>query len=70
METNSLTMFEEPEMLPFDGKNPNSIAVLDNYSIHHVREVTELFRDAGILVLFLPPYSPDMMPIEKLCFVK
>ena len=60
-----------PEMLPFDGKNPNSIAVLDNCSIHHVHEVTELFRNAGILFLFLPPYSPDMMPIEKtFSFVK
>ena len=50
------------EMLPFDGRNPLSIAVLDNCSIHHVQE---LFQEAGILVLFLPPYSPDLMPIEK-----
>ena len=54
-----------PEMLPFDGENPKSIAVLDNCSIHHVRHVIQLFKDAGILVLFLPPYSPDFMPIEK-----
>ena len=53
------------EMIPFDGENPNSIAVLDNCSIHHVQKVTQLFKDAGILVLFLPPYSPDFMPIEK-----
>ena len=42
------------EMLPFDGENPNSVAALDNCSIHHVREVIQLFKDAGILVLFLP----------------
>ena len=54
-----------PEMLPFDGNNPKSIAVLDNCSIHHVHQVTQLFKDSGILVLFLPPYSPDFMPIEK-----
>lgn len=60
-----------PEMLPFDGENPKSIAVLDNCSIHHVRHVIQLFKDAGILVLFLPPYSPDFMPIEKtFSFVK
>lgn len=60
-----------PEMLPFDCENPNSIAVLDNCSIHHVQQVTQLFKDAGILVLFLPPYSPDFMPIEKtFSFVK
>ena len=33
------------EMLPFDGKNLNSMG---NYSIHHVRQVTELFKDTGI----------------------
>ena len=27
--------------------------------------VTDLFTAAGILVLFLPPYSPDYMPIEE-----
>ena len=53
------------EMQSFDGENPNSVAVLDNCSIHHVQEVTQLFKDARILVLFLPPYSPDFMPIEK-----
>ena len=54
-----------PEMMPFDGRNPKSIAVMDNCSIHHVHPVTEMFKEAGILVLFLPPYSPDVMPIEK-----
>ena len=39
-----------PKMLPFCG---------ENCSIHHVQKVIQLFRDAGILVLFLPPYSPD-----------
>ena len=54
-----------PQMLPYDGTNHKSIAVLDNCSIHHTAEVTELFRSAGILVLYLPPYSPDLMPIEE-----
>ena len=53
-----------PEMLPFDGCNPRSIAVMDNCSIHHVEEVTDLFNSAGILLLYLPPYSPDFNPIE------
>ena len=56
-----------PQMLPFDGSNKRSIAILDNCSIHHISEVVEEFRRAGILVIFLPPYSPDYMPIE-LCF--
>ena len=48
-------------MVPFDGTNPRSISVLDNCSVHHV----ELFRDAGIVVLWLPPYSPDFNPTEN-----
>ena len=56
-----------PQMLPFDGINNKSIAILDNCSVHHIREVAEEFRKAGILAIFLPPYSPDYMPIE-LCF--
>ena len=55
-----------PQMLPYDGENPRSIAVLDNCSIHHIQPVLDLFRMMGILVLFLPPYSPDIMPIELL----
>jgi transposase len=56
-----------PQMLPFDGINQRSIAVLDNCSVHHIPEVAAEFRKAGVLVIFLPPYSPDYMPIE-LCF--
>ena len=54
------------EMLPYDGENPRSVLVLDNCSIHHVRPVTDTLRDMGILTLFLPPYSPDMNPVEEL----
>ena len=55
-----------PEMLPFDGVNPHSILVLDNCSIHHVEPVKDALRDMGIHVLYLPPYSPDMNPIEEM----
>ena len=54
-----------PNMLPFDGNNPRSIAVLDNCSIHHVQSVVELFRVAGILMLWLPPYGQDFNPAEN-----
>lgn len=53
-----------PEMLPFDGSNPRSILILDNCSIHHVEELIDLLNYSGILLLFLPPYSPDLNPIE------
>ena len=53
-----------PEMRPFDGSNSMSITVMDNCSIHHTQEVADLFLQAGILLIFLPPYSPDLNPIE------
>ena len=42
------------------------IVVMDNLRAHHVKEVRETFEDAGIHYLYLPPYSPDMNPIEML----
>ena len=54
-----------PKMGQFDGMNPKSIVIMDNCSIHHVPEVKDLFRNVGIPVFFLPPYSPDYNPIEE-----
>lgn len=53
-----------PNMLPYDGLNPTSVIVMDNCSIHHVLEVQELLDSAGIVLIYLPPYSPDFTPIE------
>ena len=39
--------------------------IMDNASIHHVDPVVELITAAGALVRFLPPYSPDLNPIEE-----
>ena len=50
---------------PFNGTNPHSIVVMDNASIHHTEEVTGLLQSIGVLVKFLPPYSPDLNPIEE-----
>ena len=58
-----------PCLMPFDGKNPNSVVILDNCAIHHVAQVTELINEVGALVHYLPPYSPDYNPIEW-CFSK
>ena len=58
-----------PQLMPFNGVNPNSIVIMDNCSIHHVCEVVDLIQSVGALVIFLPPYSPHLMPIEE-CFSK
>ena len=37
----------------------------------HTQDITDLFRQMGILLLFLPPYSPDLNPAEEMfSFVK
>ena len=54
-----------PILLPFDGDNPRSVVILDNASIHHVESVIPLISATGALVRFLPPYSPDLNPLEE-----
>ena len=54
-----------PILQPFDGDNPCSVVIIDNASIHHVEMVTRLISAAGALLRFLPPYSPDLNPIEE-----
>lgn len=41
-----------------------AIVILDNLSSHHVAGVTEAIEEVGARVLYLPPYSPDLNPIE------
>jgi transposase len=44
---------------------PGDLVVLDNLSSHKGPRVRELIRAAGAEVLYLPPYSPDLNPIEN-----
>jgi transposase len=44
---------------------PGDIVILDNLSSHKVRGVREAIASAGARLLYLPPYSPDLNPIEK-----
>jgi transposase len=43
---------------------PGSVLVLDNASIHKGGQIECLASTAGCRVLYLPPYSPDLNPIE------
>ena len=53
-----------PVVMPFNGINPLSVVIMDNASIHHVQSNVQLIENAGAKVLFLPPYSPDLNPLE------
>jgi transposase len=39
--------------------------VLDNLSAHKAQQVRELVEGSGARLLYLPPYSPDLNPIEQ-----
>ena len=46
----------------FPGRN--SVIVLDNARIHYAPAAIDYLEQRGCLVMFLPPYSPDLNPIE------
>lgn len=45
---------------------PGDIVVLDNLAPHKSPRAAERIRQAGAELWFLPPYSPDLNPIEKM----
>lgn len=46
--------------------SPGDIVIMDNLSPHKNDHTLELIAQAGAEVMFLPPYSPDLNPIEKM----
>lgn len=45
---------------------PGDVVVMDNLASHKVKGVREAIESAGCDLWYLPPYSPDLNPIEKL----
>ena len=45
---------------------PGDVVVLDNLAAHKVAGVRQAIATAGASLLYLPPYSPDLNPIELL----
>jgi transposase len=44
---------------------PGQVVILDNLSAHKVAGVRERIEAVGARLLYLPPYSPDLNPIEQ-----
>ena len=44
---------------------PGQVVVMDNLSAHKGGRVKEIVEAAGCDLLYLPPYSPDLNPIEQ-----
>ena len=56
------------ELMPYCGRWPAAISVLimDNASFHCLDKIRQMCDDTGVLLLYLPPYSPDVNPIEEM----
>ncbi len=56
--------YVEKELLPT--LQPGDVVVLDNLGSNKGKAVRKMVRAAGARLFFLPPYSPDLNPIEQL----
>jgi hypothetical protein len=44
---------------------PKSVLVMDSASFHHTERIKQMCADVGVKLVYLPPYSPDLNPIEE-----
>lgn len=49
--------------------HPGDIVIMDNLRAHKAGGIREAIEQTGARVLYLPPYSPDLAPIER-CWSK
>jgi len=55
----------EKEKVLAPSLSPGQIVVMDNLSSHKGSRVRELIAERGCELMYLPPYSPDLNPIEE-----
>jgi transposase len=46
--------------------SPGDVVVMDNLAAHKVAGIREAIATVGASILYLPPYSPDLNPIEQM----
>lgn len=61
--TDVFTSWVEQILLPQLPKE--SVIVMDNAAFHKGKDMQKIFEDSRHILLYLPPYSPDLNPIEK-----
>lgn len=64
--TNSVCFETYVERCLVPALRPGDIVILDNLSCHKTPTVRRLIEAVGAELRFLPPYSPDLNPIERL----
>ena len=62
----AMTFLGYVEQMLAPSLQPGDIVVLDNLPAHKVAGVVEAVEAADATVWYLPPYSPDLNPIEKM----
>lgn len=63
MTRETFELYVETQLAPI--LRTGDVVILDNLAAHRSERATALLRDRGAWFLFLPPYSPDLNPIEK-----
>jgi transposase len=58
-------VFIEQKLAPIFRDHPEKILIMDNARFHHARDTLRTFEELGISYMFLPPYSPQLNPIEE-----
>lgn len=59
----SFLAYVEQALLPT--LNPGDVVIMDNLGSHKSQAIRSALRTVGARLLFLPPYSPDLNPIEQ-----
>jgi len=61
--TDVFTCWVSQDLLP--KLPPRSVIVMDNATFHKGDLMRQAVEDAGHTILYLPPYAPDLNPIER-----
>jgi transposase len=43
-----------------------SVLIMDNVSIHRSDKIQQIYDNTEVVLLYLPPYSPDLNPIKEM----
>lgn len=62
MNRNAFNVYIETQLVPT--LSAGDVVILDNLSSHKSPQAEQMIQDTGAWMLFLPPYSPDLNPIE------
>ena len=61
--TNIFNEWLEKELCPI--LKQNMVVIMDNAAFHKSDKTRQIIENTGAELLFLPPYSPDLNPIEN-----